>query len=138
MARLNPYLQFDGTCREAMSFYRDCLGGELSIQTFGEAPMGEGTPDELRDRVLHAMLAGGGLVLMASDTMGDQAPSQGGPVTLCLNSPDRAEIEAYYDKLAVGATVTQPLGEAFFGLYGALTDQYGIAWVFQAGTGPGA
>ena len=138
MARLNPYLQFDGNCREAMSFYRECLGGDLSIQTFGEAPMGEGTPDEMRDRILHAMLAGGGMVLMASDMVGDHAPSHGGPVTLCLNSEDREEIEAYYAKLAAGATVTQPLMETFFGLYGALTDRYGINWMFQAGTGPSA
>ncbi len=138
MARLNPYLQFDGTCREAMGFYRDCLGGELSLQTFGEAPMGEGTPDELRDRVLHSMLAGGGMVLMASDGMGGQTPGQGGPVTLCLNSENREEITAYQAKLAVGATVTQPLIETFFGLYGALTDKYGVNWMFQAGTGPSA
>jgi PhnB protein len=137
MARLNPYLQFDGNCREAMNFYRECLGGELSIQTFGEAPM-EGTPDEMRDRVIHSELVGGGMVLMGSDMMGDQAPSQGGPVTLCLNSEDREEITGYYAKLADGASVSQPLMEAFFGLYGALTDRYGVNWMFQAGSGPSA
>lgn len=136
MARLNPYLQFNGNCREALGFYRDCLGGELVIQTFGESPLAEGLPAELHDRILHAMLTGGGMVLMASDGMGEQRPGQGGPVTLCLNSGDKDEIKAYYAKLAVGATVTQPLDEAFFGLYGALTDRYGIDWMFQAGPEP--
>lgn len=138
MAQLNPYLQFNGNCREAMGFYRDCLGGELWVQTVGETPMAQETPAELHDRILHSQLGGGGMVLMAADAMGEQGPGQGGPVTLCLNSEDREEIKAYYAKLAVGATVTQPLIETFFGLYGALTDQYGIAWMFQAGTGPSA
>jgi PhnB protein len=121
-----------------MSFYRDCLGGELTIQTFGEAPMAQDTPAAMHDRVIHSMLSGGGLVLMAADAMEDQSPGQGGPVTLCLSSEDREEITGYFAKLAVGATVTQPLEEAFFGLYGALTDKYGFDWMFQAGTGPSA
>lgn len=27
--RINPYLNFNGNCREAMTFYRDCLGGRV-------------------------------------------------------------------------------------------------------------
>jgi len=32
MAHLNPYLSFDNQCREAMNFYKDCLGGTLELQ----------------------------------------------------------------------------------------------------------
>ena len=39
MAQLNAYLRFNGKCREAMTFYQACLGGELTIQTVGESPM---------------------------------------------------------------------------------------------------
>ena len=28
MKQLNAYLRFDGNCREAMSFYQECLGGD--------------------------------------------------------------------------------------------------------------
>jgi len=38
VANLNPYLNFDNNCREAMNFYKDCLGGELFFQTVGEMP----------------------------------------------------------------------------------------------------
>jgi PhnB protein len=133
MARLNAYLTFDGTCREAMGFYQACLGGEVWMQTFGESPMAEAVPADHRDRVLHAMLSSDGLVLMASDLMPGQTVGRSGPITLCLNSEDRAEITGYFHKLADGATITQPLDEMFFGLYGALTDKYGIEWLFQAG-----
>ena len=38
MAKLNPYLNFNNQCREAMNFYKECLGGELFFQTVGELP----------------------------------------------------------------------------------------------------
>jgi len=138
MARLNPYLQFNGTCREAMGFYRECLGGEREVQTFGESPMAEGMTAEMRDQVLHSALNSDTMVLMASDVMQGQKPTPGGAVALCLNSEDPEEIKALFAKFAVGATITQPLMEAFFGWYGALTDQYGIDWMFQAGAAPSA
>ena len=134
MAQLNPYLSFNGTCREAMSFYADCLGGKVvDLMTFAGSPMTESMPAELHDRILHSMLVADGIVLMAADTPTDQAVNQGDAMTLCLNSPDKDEIRGYYEKLAEGANISQPLMETFFGLYGALTDKFGINWMFQAG-----
>lgn len=135
MANLHPYLFFPGNCREAMTFYQSCLGGDLNVMAFGDAPGGDQMPAASRDSVMHAMLAAGGVVLMASDQTDGPVP-QGGPVTLALVSADREEVRAAFDKLAAGGQVTQPLEEAFFGLYGALTDRFGINWMFQAGQGP--
>lgn len=39
MTQINPYLHFDGTYREAVTFSRECLGGELRLETVGESPM---------------------------------------------------------------------------------------------------
>lgn len=39
MTQINSYLTFNGNCREAMNFYKDCLGGELILQTIGESPL---------------------------------------------------------------------------------------------------
>ncbi|MGV3710576.1 MAG: VOC family protein [Gemmatimonas sp.] len=63
-----PYLNFDGNTREAMTFYKDCMGAgaELSMPTFGEA---QGAGKEMADRIMHARLSGDTMVLMASDTM---------------------------------------------------------------------
>ena len=41
-SRLNPYLAFNGTAREAMEFYKSALGGELTLSTFGEFGAPEG------------------------------------------------------------------------------------------------
>ena len=34
--RLNPYLAFRDTAREAMTFYQSVFGGELTLNTFAE------------------------------------------------------------------------------------------------------
>jgi PhnB protein len=64
MAQLNPYLNFDGNCREAMNFYKDCLGGELSIQKVSESPMmADQMPSQMRDSVLHSSLTSDNIIL---------------------------------------------------------------------------
>ena len=41
---LNPYLNFRGTARDAMTFYQSVLGGELTVSSFDDfgMPVGEG------------------------------------------------------------------------------------------------
>ncbi len=69
MAQLNPYISFTGNCREAMEFYHACLGGELSIMTFGESPMKDQMPAHMHNTLMHSRLKNGGIELMASDMM---------------------------------------------------------------------
>ena len=57
MARINCYLASEGSCREAMTFYKECFGGELSLQTVAESPMAAQFPDFMQNRILHATLA---------------------------------------------------------------------------------
>ncbi len=45
MMRVNPYLYFNGNCKEAFEFYAKVLGGKiLSMMTHGESPMADKTP----------------------------------------------------------------------------------------------
>ncbi len=131
MAQLNPYVTFTGNAREAMEFYKACLGGELSIMTVGESPMASDMPDK-KDNVLHSMLKTDGMVLMASDMIMPGELIRGNTVTLCINGGTKEELQQFFAKLSEGGTVGQPLTEAFFGTYGELTDKYGINWMFQA------
>src|SRR4051812_27014391 len=91
MKAFQPYLNFDGNCRDAMEFYQECLGGELTIQTFGDvkAPGPPGTDK----RVMHARLSKGNAVLMASDTMPGMAFSQGSDVHVNVDCESVEEIE---------------------------------------------
>ena len=43
--KLNPYLNFDGTCQDAMETYAKILGGEiLAMMRFDEMPGDQGFP----------------------------------------------------------------------------------------------
>jgi PhnB protein len=49
---------------------------------------------------------------------------------MSLSGDDEAELKAYFEKLAVGGTVTMPLNKAPWGdTFGMLTDRFGITWL---------
>jgi PhnB protein len=70
MAQINSYLTFSGNCREAMAFYKECLGGELTLQIIGESSLSDKMPVQMRECFLHPILTNGALVLMASGMVG--------------------------------------------------------------------
>jgi hypothetical protein len=39
LAKLNAYLMFNGDCKEAMEFYKNCFGGKLDVMTISQSPM---------------------------------------------------------------------------------------------------
>ena len=53
MATLNPYLNFYGRCAEAMNFYKEIFGGDLSIQLAGDSPAKEEMNRHLHNQVMH-------------------------------------------------------------------------------------
>ena len=65
--KLTPYLLFDGNCAEAMTFYKACLGGELTITTLGDSPMKGQFPAEQQNKVVNSRLTSGAIDLSASD-----------------------------------------------------------------------
>jgi PhnB protein len=132
MIRLNAYLHFNGNCREAMEFYRNCLGGELTLMTIGESPMAAQMPPEMKDKIMHSALGSGGMVVMASDTMSPKGVARGNTISLSINGTSKQEIETYFSRLSEGGNVTHALEQMFFGTYGDFTDKFGIDWIFQA------
>jgi PhnB protein len=132
MARLNPYLSFNNNCREAMTFYNDCLGGELALQKVSEMPsMASQMPPEFGDRILHSVLTSGDIVIMASDLNREQ-PNEGNTVHLCINCDSDEQLNTFFSKLSAGGKVTEPIANMPWGAtYGALTDKYGKHWVFN-------
>jgi PhnB protein len=127
-SRLNPYINFDGDAREAMEFYRNVLGGELVINTFGE--YGSDDP-AIADKTMHAQLeTERGFTLMASDTAPGMEHRPGTNITISLSGEDGDELRGYWDKLAESGTVGMPLEKQMWGdEFGMLTDRFGIAWM---------
>lgn len=127
-SRLNPYVTFEGTAREAMQFYEDVFGGTLTLNTFGEyAP--PDTPGA--DKIMHGQLeTASGFTLMGADSPPGQSLKPGDNVAISLSGDDTDELRGYWAKLAEGGTVTVPLAKQMWGdEFGMCIDRYGVAWL---------
>lgn len=132
MTRIDAYLHFNGNCREAMTFYKECLGGELSMQVVGESPMSKQMPPAMHENILHSRLVKNDLVLMGSDMMEPGGPVQGNTISLCLDCSSEKEIKTFFANLSAGGEIGHPLKEEFWGAtFGELTDRFGINWLFS-------
>jgi len=131
MTQIIPYLNFNGLTREAMTFYQQCLGGELVMQKVAESPMAARVPSEMGAKILHSSLTKGSLVLMASDMLG-RSTIAGNNVMLCINCSSEEEINNFFNSLAEGGKIHDPLQQSFWGAtFGKLTDKFGMHWMFN-------
>ncbi|MBB4223532.1 VOC family protein [Variovorax guangxiensis] len=137
--KVQSYLSFEGRCDEALGFYRKALGAEVTqLMRYKEAPAGApsenaeagcagGTPDA--EKVMHAVFRIGETELMASDGRCSGQPKFEG-VMLALTASTDAEAVKWFDALAEGGQVMQPLIPTFFtSKFGMLTDRFGVGWL---------
>lgn len=126
--RLNPYISFSDTARQALEFYEQVFGGTLTLSTFGQF----GTPDAaLANKIMHGMLeAPNGLTLMASDTPPGMERVEGNNITVSLSGDEPDVLHGYWDKLSAGGAITMPLEKQMWGdEFGTCTDQFGVNWL---------
>lgn len=132
--QMTPYLNFDGTCREAFEFYAGIFGGKPDILSFADSPMCDEMPAESRDRVMHAHLAVDGATLMASDIMPGMCIADRGTCHVALMIDDVAKAEAAFSRLAEGGEVRMPFEETFWvERFGMAVDRFGISWLINGG-----
>jgi PhnB protein len=132
MIQINAYLNFNGNCREAMSFYKECLGGDLILQPVKGTPMEDQCPAGKENEILHSSLTGEGFLLMASDMIGKEGYQLGNNFGLSVNCTSEEHIHSLFNKLAEGGNVFMPVREQFWGaLFGALSDKFGVRWMFN-------
>lgn len=130
--QVNPYLNFNGTAAKAIELYESALGAKTEVRMpFTEVP-GMKITEESKGRIMHALLRLGEGVLMLSDTMPDTPTSPKGNCHVCLNFDDDADMSKKFDALSVGAKITFPLHDTFWGAkFGMLTDAFGVQWMFN-------
>ncbi|HEY6390281.1 MAG TPA: VOC family protein [Bryobacteraceae bacterium] len=130
MKEITAYLNFDGNCREAMTFYKKCFGAELYLKPFSEAPFD--SPPDAKEKIMHATLTKGHTLLMASDTMPGMNFQQGNNFALNISCESLQEIEGLFAALGEQGEVAMPLQETFWAArFGVLKDQFGISWIFN-------
>lgn len=136
--QLHPYLNFNGQCEEAFTFYHECLGGTIvSMMPHEGTPAAEHVPAEWRSKILHARLEIDGAVLMASDVPPQyETKPQGFAVSLHVT--DVAEAERIFNALSAGGTIAMALEKTFWAeRFGMFTDRFGTPWMINC-NGPEA
>ena len=136
----NPYLAFDGRCKEAFGFYERCLGGKIvAMIPYGDTPAKEHVPAGTEARIMHARLILGDQVLMGGDAhpLMPYEGIKGCSVAVQVKTPDEAE--RLFKALAEGGAVTMPICETFWAVrFGMLTDQFGVPWMVNCEKPAGA
>ena len=128
--KLNPHLAFTGSCEEAFNFYQRCFGGELAMMIkWGSTPSAAQVTPEWQDKIIHARLVAGDLVLMGSDAPPNCGSASGGAVTV-IRADSIEEAERVFNALADGGATDMPMAETFFAQrFGMLRDRFGTAWM---------
>ncbi len=130
--QVNPYLTFNGNCRKAMTFYQECLGGQLCFQTAGESPLSEKMPKKMKDCIVHAALTHGSFVLMGTDMVNENGLLKGNNVSISLSCVSESDIASYYQKLSKGGIQNHPLKPVSReAMCGDLTDRFGNHWILN-------
>lgn len=141
MAKMNPYLNFDGKAEEALTFYKSVFGGEFSaVHKMSEMPGGENLPDDERNRMMHiALPIDGHTTLMASDIMPSAGHKiiEGNTVQISLHPESREETEKLFNGLSKDGIVEMALEDTFWGAYfGSFKDKFGIQWMINFEAAP--
>jgi PhnB protein len=135
MLHCTPFLLFDGNCAEAMKFYQNCLGGELTLTKTGDTPMKDMFPKEKWERLINAHLKSGDIEISATDWMASPEfePIHGNTYAIFVVGKSYDELKAVFDKLKDGDNNKrlQELHDMPFGTYGQFYDKYGVQWIFK-------
>ena len=135
---IQPHLNFEGRCDEAIAFYRSALGAELTMRMrYKEVPVDPnsqawGPSPECGEKVCHASLSVGETVIFMSDGRNRGNPTFNG-IMLSLSVRDVAQARQFFTALSDGGSVFMPLGKTFFSpSFGMVTDRFGVCWMVNA------
>jgi len=125
------YISFPGNAAEAFPYYHELFGGELDLQTYGEADL-DGLPfDPPPAAVAHAELRAEGIAISGGDAMGaDTPPLRSDVYSFLLEMGTVEEGRRFIDRVtATGGQVAMPFEIAPWGdTYGQVVDRFGVKW----------
>ena len=132
-----PYALFPGSAHEALTFYQDVFGGELTLHTRAEF----GRTDEPLTAIAHGML-NGPVTLYGADRDGDASgePGEAGTVAQAirteglmltlLGTADPDTLRTWFARLSEGGHVVDEFQARPWGAWdGQVVDRYGLHWL---------
>jgi PhnB protein len=124
---ITPYLHLRGTARQALEFYAHVFGATAELHTYEEFGHADGPPEA----IAHGELVGGPIQLYAADAAdGEPVFWSEGLMLALLGSSDPATLTRWFEALADGGDVVDPLQEREWGASdGQVLDRYGVHWL---------
>jgi PhnB protein len=136
---LHPYLSFSGDAGEAIELYAKALGGNVEyVTTYADHPeQAKDMPKDWHNKVMHASMRAGDIVIMASDVLAGCGSVQellphGSPISLSINCHSVEELQNTYEILVSGGNSTMEPQDTFWGArFAMLEDKFGIKWMLN-------
>ena len=131
---VQPYLFFDGRAEEAIEFYKKAIGAQVEMMMrWKDSPEKVGCTPQNENKVMHASVKVGDVVVMASDGRCEGKPDFKG-FALALTAKTEAEADKLFDALSAGGQVQMPLAKTFFSpKFGMCADKFGVGWMIMVG-----
>jgi PhnB protein len=127
---IQPYLNFDGRCDDAIAFYKKAVGAEVKVMMrWKDAPDKSMCTAENADKVMHSSVNIGEATVMMSDGRHTGHPEFKG-ISLSLIAKDPTEAETLFKALGDGGQVQMPMSKTFFSpAFGMVADKFGVTWM---------
>jgi PhnB protein len=127
-SQLNPYLNFNGTARQALEFYQTVFGGSLNLSTFAQFGATD-SPDA--DRIMHGVLeTDAGYTIMGADVTSEMEYHPMAGFAVSLSGDDADALRGYWEKLSTSGTTTMPMQKQVWGdEFGMCVDGFGVSWL---------
>ncbi len=136
MAKINPWINFNGNAEEAFTFYKSVFGGEFAKIIRFKDLVGPGShvTEQEADKIMQIALPIGNTVLIANDI-----PESLGRVSehenrskIAITADSKEEADRIFNGLSAGGTVEMPMVQSPWGTYFAMfRDKYGIEWTIE-------
>ena len=130
---VRAYIFFNGSCEQAVEFYRQALGAEVEMMMrFKDSPEPHPpgmVPPGFENKIMHTSFRIGETTIMASDGCSAEKANFEG-FSLSLSVPSEAETDRVFAALAAGGQVRMPLVKTFWSpRFGMVQDRFGVCWM---------
>ena len=135
MAKINPYIHFNGNAEEAFNFYKSVFGGEfIKIARFKDLSSPDYPVSEQEaNKIMHISLPiHKSHVLMASDVPNilGQVNENENRSKIIISADSKEEADKLFTGLSAGGQVEMPIADSPWGSYfGMFRDKFGIEWM---------
>jgi PhnB protein len=121
------FLTFSGQCRQALEHYQQCFGGELVLQTLGDATGCWKMDKRIRDVIVCATLTNDYFKLAASDLPDDAGVVIGNNISIMIECTSHNERDRLTDLLSDSKTVRKKNSNKMV----SVVDKYHINWLLS-------